>query len=66
MKGKNTLKLNHATMVEAMQQWLSSTLAGHNIPSVTAVRIANTASFGTLPAGNDFEIDIESKDSADA
>ncbi len=36
MKGSNTLKINQATMMEAVQLWIDKTM--HEPPKVTAVK----------------------------
>ena len=40
MKGNNEIKLNQATMIDAMQQWLDSVMP-NNAPKVTAVKVSD-------------------------
>lgn len=59
MKGKNTLKLNTATMHEAAQMWVDSALASK--PRVVAVRQypEQGGYAGTPAAPGYYEIDVD-------
>lgn len=56
MKGNNTLVLNEATMIEAIQEYLDKRMPQH-APNVQAVTSAKGASYGL----NTFEIEVTEK-----
>lgn len=55
MKGTNTLKLNHATAIEAFQQWVNSTFAAKGL-KVTDVRQTSSS------MSNEFEVTVAAND----
>lgn len=58
MKGRNTLSLNHATMVEALQLWVNQQFAG-NKPKVASVRKSDKSA-------DWFSVDLEGDDVANS
>lgn len=54
MKGSNTIKVNEATMMEAMQYWINSWFVAGEAPTVTSVK----SSKDDLT----FDIEVESKE----
>ena len=53
MKGSNTIKINHATMIEAMQCYLTTQFQGSQVPKVKSVsHLPNAAGW--------FEVSLES------
>lgn len=57
MKGKNTLKLNTETMLEAAQMWVDSSLASK--PKVVAVRQFQPQTYPEPGQPGYYEIDVE-------
>lgn len=61
MKGKNTVKLNAETMLEAVQMWADSSFTSK--PRVTGVRqIAEQAVYQGTPVPMHYEVDVEGPD----
>lgn len=48
MIGNNTLELNQATMIEALQLWLNSKWKGEHTPKVVSVRVCTGYDKGTF------------------
>lgn len=62
MKGNNTLTLNEATMIEAVQEYLAKRMGATYVPKVTSVKPAADKSYSSCQV---FEVHVV-KDDAQA
>ena len=60
MKGNNTLTLNEATMIEAVQEYLTKRMGSTYVPKVTSVKPASDKSYSSVQV---FEILVTKDDS---
>lgn len=61
MKGNNTLTLNEATMIEAVQEYLTKRMGATYVPTVTSVKPGQDKAYSQCQV---FEVIVTKDDSA--